>query len=178
MLTKRLAETVRPTGRDSYLGDEEIIVSKTDLQGHLTYCNDIFLRVAQITEEQALGAPHCIIRHPDMPRSIFKLLWDYLTERKEIFAYVNNLSANGDNYWVFAHVTPSFDGRGNVVGYHSSRRKPRPEQIAKIAPLYATLLTVERSHSNPKDAAAAGVAALTELIKKQGLTYDEFIFTI
>jgi PAS domain S-box-containing protein len=178
MLIKRFAETVRPTGRESFLGDEEIIVSKTDPQGRIVYANDIFLRVAHMTEEQALGSPHCIVRHPDMPRSVFKLLWDTLSQKKEIFAFVNNMASNGDNYWVFAHVTPTLDGKGNITAYHSSRRKPTKEQVAKIAPLYATLMDVERPYGNPKEAAAAGLAAVSDLLKKNGVTYDEFIFTV
>ena len=178
MLIHRFSETVKPTGHESFLGDEEIIVSKTDLQGRITYCNDVCLRVAGMTAEQALGSPHCVVRHPEMPRSVFKLLWDTIQNQKEIFAYVNNMSSNGDNYWVFAHVTPTLDSKGKLIGYHSSRRKPTREQVAKIAPIYTTLLNVERAYTNPKEAAAAGVAALTDLLQKQRMSYDEFVFTI
>ena len=178
MLVTRFSDTVRPSGRESFLGDEEIIVTKTDILGHITYANDVFLRVANLTEQQALGAPHCIIRHPAMPRCVFKLLWDTLAEKKEVFAYVNNMASNGDNYWVFAHVTPTLDRRGNIVAYHSSRRKPTAAQVAKVAPIYASLLDVERRHSNPKEAAAAGLASVGNFLRTQGMPYDEFIFTV
>lgn len=115
--------------------DDELIVSKTDLKGRITYANDVFLRVANLAPREALGAPHSLIRHPDMPRCVFKLLWDTIESGEEIFAYVINLAGNGDHYWVFAHVTPSFDASGRMVGYHSNRRRPSAEQIAKIVPI-------------------------------------------
>ncbi|HPV77190.1 MAG TPA: PAS domain-containing protein, partial [Gemmatimonadaceae bacterium] len=91
---------VVPSGRERSFGEDEIIVSKTDLQGKITYANDVFIRVSGYEEDELLGAPHSIIRHPDMPRAVFKLLWDTLATGREVFAYVNNMARNGDNYWV------------------------------------------------------------------------------
>ncbi len=119
-----------PTGIERHFGEDEIIVSKTDLQGKITYANDVFIRVSGYSEEELIGAPHSLIRHPDMPRAVFKLLWDTLAAGEEIFAYVNNLAASGDNYWVFAHVTPSLGADGKVIGYHSNRRVPEPARVA------------------------------------------------
>jgi PAS domain S-box-containing protein len=127
-----------PTGRESFLDLEEIIVSKTDLKGRITYANDVFLRVARMTEAEVIGAPHNIIRHPEMPRAVFQLLWERIESGHECFAYVLNMAKNGDHYWVFAHVTPSRDAKGTITGYHSNRRKPDPGQIAAVAPLYKT----------------------------------------
>jgi PAS domain S-box-containing protein len=88
-----LKETlVQPTGRERTWGDEEIIVSKTDLKGIITYANRTFLNVAGYTEEEVLGKPHNMIRHPDMPRCVFKLLWDTIESGNEIFAYVKNMA--------------------------------------------------------------------------------------
>jgi PAS domain S-box-containing protein len=117
-----LKETlVQPTGRERTWGDEELIVSKTDLKGIITYANRTFLSVAGYTEQEILGKPHSIIRHPDMPRCVFKLLWDTIESGNEIFAYVKNMAKNGDHYWVFAHVTPTLDAHGNIIGYHANR---------------------------------------------------------
>ena len=118
--------TARPTGVERHLGPDELIVSKTDLQGRITYANESFLRIGAFTEDQVIGQPHNLIRHPEMPRAVFKLLWDTVQSRQELFAYVVNLAADGAHYWVLAHVTPSFDERGQVVGYHSNRRRPHP----------------------------------------------------
>ena len=103
--------TAAPTGRERMFGEDEIIVSKTDLKGRITYANSVFLRVAGYAEEDVLGQPHSMIRHPGMPRAVFKLLWETIAGGREIFAYVKNMARDGDHYWVFAHVTPSFDNR-------------------------------------------------------------------
>jgi PAS domain S-box-containing protein len=169
---------IRPTGIERPWSADELIVTKTDLKGRITYANKVFLRLAQLTEAEALGQPHNIIRHPEMPRCVFKLLWDTLEAKKEIFAFVNNMAMNGDHYWVFAHVTPSFDNSGQVIGYHSNRRKPRPEQIAKIAPLYDQLLREEQKHASPKDGLAAATEILLRLLQDKDMTYDEFVFAV
>ena len=96
-----------PSGRERTFARDELIVSKTDPKGRLVYVNDVFLEVSGFRESEIIGQPHSIIRHPEMPRAVFKLLWDVILGGKEIFAYVNNMAKNGDNYWVFAHVTPS-----------------------------------------------------------------------
>lgn len=157
----------------------ELIVTKTDLKGHITYANDVFLRLASYPEKQVIGAPHCLIRHPHMPHGVFKLLWDTLGQEKEIFAYVLNRSANGDHYWVLAHVTPSYDGRGKVTGYHSNRRVA-DENVLKnvIEPLYANARSVEAKYSNPKEKASAGLAFLQDVLQQKGKTYEEFVFSL
>jgi len=101
------ARKIEPTGVESHFGDDEIIVSKTDPRGVITYANEIFIRVSGYSEEELLGAPHSILRHPAMPRCVFKLLWDTIQGGREIFAYVVNLAKTGNHYWVLAHVTPS-----------------------------------------------------------------------
>lgn len=169
---------VVPSGIERHFGEDEIIVSKTDLQGKITYANDVFIRVAGYTEDELIGAPHSLIRHPDMPRAVFKLLWDTLAGGHEIFAYVNNMAATGDNYWVFAHVTPSFGADGSIVGYHSNRRVPDPAQVAKVEPLYAALLATERRHHDRRDGLVASVAQLEGILAQAGLTYHEWVWTI
>ena len=167
----------RPTGIERPWGDEEVIVSKTNLKGHITYANNVFLRLAQLTPKEALGQPHNIIRHPHMPRCVFKFLWETIQDKREIFAYVLNMAKSGDHYWVFAHVTPSFDKNLNIVGYHSNRRKPQPTQIAKIKDIYAALLQEETRHSSPKDGLIASCELLSKTIQSTGMSYDEFIFS-
>src|ERR1017187_6768808 len=85
------------TGKERFFGEEEIFVSKTDLKGHITYANEVFLRVAGYDEEEVLGQPHSMIRHPAMPRCVFKLLWDQIQVGREIFAYVVNRAKTGDH---------------------------------------------------------------------------------
>ena len=169
---------VTPTGVESLFGEEEIIVSKTDPKGRLTYVNDVFLRVSHYRLEDLLGQPHSVIRHPQMPRVVFKLLWDTIQAKKEIFAYVLNMASNGDHYWVFAHVTPSFDAAGNVIGFHSNRRKPDAAQIGAIKPLYDDLLAIENKTEDRKIGMENASETLFGLLKQKGKNYDEFVFSI
>ena len=155
------------------MNEDDFIVSKTDTKGKLTYVNKIFMEMAEYTEEELLGKPHSIIRHPDMPKAVFKLLWDRIQNKEEIFAYVVNKTKNGNEYWVYANVTASLDERGNIIGYYSVRRKPNPEALAIIKPLYAQMLQAERSGG-----IAAGEKVLNDLIHKEGVSYDELIISI
>ena len=167
------------TRRERFFNQSDIIVSKTDLKGRIVYANRLFMDLADMDDRQILGAPHSVIRHPEMPRCVFQLLWDTIQEKKEIFAYVVNRSAKGDHYWVLAHVTPSFDGNGNVNGYHSNRRVPDRAVLDSIViPLYRTLLEEENKHANRKEGQQAGFALLQNILKDKGVRYDEFIFSL
>lgn len=167
---------IQPNGREAYFGEEEIIVSKTDLKGIITYANDVFVRVSGFTEKELLGKPHNIIRHPEMPMCVFQLLWDTLKAREEIFAYVVNMAKDGSAYWVFAHVTPSYDMRGNHIGYHSNRRVPYPDALPPVKALYKQLCEIERRHANKKEAIAASTDAMMNVLKQAGKSYGEFVF--
>ena len=174
-----MARDTTLTGVERMFDDDEIIVSKTDLKGHITYANNVFLRLADMTEKEALGAPHSVIRNPEMPRAVFKLLWDTIQQGKEIFAYVVNRSKNGDHYWVLAHVTPSYDASGNIVGYHSNRRVPDRRILDDIIrPLYKDLLAEEAKHGNRKEGLDASTNMLLNILKEKGVGYDEFILTL
>lgn len=171
-------EQITPTYNERTFGDDEIIVSKTNDKGHITYANDVFLKLALYDEEEVLGAPHSLVRHPDMPRAIFKLLWDTIQNGEEIFAYVMNMAKNGDHYWVYAHVTPSFDANGAISGFHSNRRVPEAAALAKVKPLYQQLLAEENRHANRRDGMEASTRVLTDLLAENGLTYEEFVFSL
>lgn len=166
------------TGVERNFPEDEIIVSKTDPKGRLTYVNDVFLTVSGYTEAECIGQPHSMIRHPDMPRAIFKLLWETITSGREIFAYVNNRAKNGDHYWVLAHITPNFGPSGEIIGFHSNRRVARAGALAKIKPLYQSLLDTERKAADRKVGQDASFQQLTDLLAREGKTYGEFIFDL
>lgn len=175
---RQFMRTVQPTGRERALSEAELIVSKTDLKGVITYANTVFSRLASLPEHEALGAPHSIIRHPDMPRCVFQLLWDTISSGREIFAYVNNLARDGENYWVFAHVTPTFDHDGRIVAYHSNRRRPDRSAVEKCIPLYAELKAMEDSHSSKTEGCQRALAHVVSMLEAQGVSYDEFVFSL
>lgn len=167
------------TGKERFFGADDLIVSKTDLKGRITYANRLFMNLAGLDEAGCMGAPHSVVRHADMPRSVFQLLWDTIEKGQEIFAYVKNRSQNGDYYWVYAHVTPTFEPGGKTTGYHSTRRSPdRDILTGKILPLYDKLLIAERGVADRKDGQRKGVALLTDILKAEGKSYDEYILTL
>lgn len=170
---------LNPKGIERKLEQDDIIVSKTNLKGHILYANDVFLSIADYKLSDVLGQPHSLIRHEMMPRCIFQLLWQQLQAGREIFAYVINNTKNNDGYyWVLAHVTPSRDPGGNIVSYHSNRRRPTQEAIAVISELYQKLLVEEKRAGNRKDGQSAGYALLMRILEEKGMDYDEFIQTI
>ena len=85
---------ITPTNIEHQLEADDFIVSKTDTRGRITYCNRIFMKIAGYSEAQLLGKQHNIIRHPDMPRSVFKMLWDTIEGGREFFGYVKNLRSD------------------------------------------------------------------------------------
>ena len=160
---------------------DEFIVSKTDASGKLTYCNRIFIDYAGYSERELLGHQHNIVRHPDMPRSVFHLLWSTLKSGNEFFGYVKNISKDGSYYWVIANVTPSYSGSGtgakDIIGFFSVRRKPDPEKVRVMEIIYKDMLSAEKQ-AGSRDAIAAGTKVLMDIVNKTGKDYREFILSL
>ncbi|MFI5495009.1 PAS domain-containing protein [Actinoplanes sp. NPDC051859] len=169
---------VRPTGVERTFDQGRLIVTKTDRKGVLQYANALFLELSAFPESEVIGQPHNMIRHPDMPRVIFKLMWERLLAGQEIFAYVVNLAGDGAHYWVFAHVTPSFDANGQITGFHSNRRSPDRAAVTAIQALYARLSAEEQKHSRPADALEASGRLLDSMLTERGQNYDEFVWAL
>jgi len=168
---------ITPTSVEKVMREDDFIVSKTDLKGRITYGNRVFIEFSGYDERELLGAQHNIIRHPDMPRAVFKLLWDAIQDKRECNAYVKNMAKDGSFYWVFANVTPSFDRDGNVVGYFSVRRKPGASGLKTAGDLYHAMLEAEQ-RAGARDAIAASTKILTDLLAEKGMSYDELVLAI
>lgn len=173
---RKLARIVQPTMNERFFEKNDIIVSKTNLKGHLTYVNRIFMSISDYGESELLGQPHSVIRHPDMPRTIFKLFWSQLQEKREVFAYVKNMAKNGDFYWVLAHATPSIDPSGELLGYHSNRRVPDRRVIDDVVvPLYRDLKRIEDQEPDRRVGLDESWRRLNALLQQRGIGYDEFV---
>ena len=149
---------------------DAFLVSKTDTKGKITYCNIPFAQIVGAKGNELIGKPHNIVRHPDMPRVVFKILWEYVKNKKEVFAYVKSKSLDGSFYWVFANVTASLDQSGNIIGYYSVRRKPNPKALEVIIPLYRQLLEAEKSGG-----LEASSRLLESFLQKKNKSYDELM---
>ena len=105
-------------------------------------------------------------------------MWGTIQAGKEFFGYVLNRATNGDHYWVFAHITPSHDANGALIGFHSNRRKPDPAQIATVAPIYARLVEAEQREANAKEGQRRGATLFNSMLAERKLSYDQFAFSL
>ncbi|WP_104747646.1 PAS domain-containing protein [Helicobacter cetorum] len=155
---------------ERFVEEEGFLVSKTTTKGVITYANEPFVQIVGAKSlQELLGKPHNIIRHPDMPKTAFKYLWETIQAKNEANVFVKNMSLDKrDFYWVFANVTPSFDMHGNVIGYYSVRRKPNPKAVNEISSIYQTLLKCERQVGGM----ALAQKALGELLQTHKTTFD------
>ncbi|KAJ9959198.1 PAS domain-containing protein [Campylobacter jejuni] len=159
--------------REIFLQEDSLITSKTDLKGNIIYANNDFLKYAGYKVDELLYKSHNIVRHEDMPRTVFKCLWDYIQKGDEIFAFVKNKSKDGNFYWVFANVSASFDTNGDIINYYSVRRMPNKSAISTIESLYSDLLRAEQQQGLNK-----GVEMLKNFCKDADKTYNELIFSL
>lgn len=169
--------SIIPTNREHKLADNDFIVSKTDTKGRITYANRVFMEIAQYPESELLNVQHNIVRHPEMPRGVFRFLWDTIKKNQEFFGFVKNMCANGDYYWVFANVTPDYDLNGQLQGYYSVRRKPPESAIRAVTPIYQEMLAIEK-RSGPKEGPNQSIAYLQQFLETNKTSYQELVFDL
>jgi PAS domain S-box-containing protein len=146
---------------------EELFVSKTDKRGIIEYGNPVFVRVSGYLEDQLVGAPHKIIRHRDMPKSVFKIFWAKLQTNQPVIAYIKNRAIDGKYYWVLATAYPSADNNG----YLSIRIKPQSDRLPLIEKIYKDTLQLEQEKGIEE-----GTKYLINEIHKLGFeNYEEFM---
>lgn len=170
-----MKNTIQPTKKERVMRDNDFIVSKTDLKGRISYANEIFIEFSGYSQDELLNTQHNIIRHPDMPRAVFNLLWETIKSGQEFNGYVKNMSKDGGFYWVFANVTPSYDDNNKVIGYYSVRRKPSVHATSIVEPIYKDMLAAEKS-AGAQTAIDAAIRLLLE--KLQGVNYEQFVLSI
>jgi len=132
-----------PTGREIKLDPNEIIMSKTDKKGIIEYANDYFMQICGYEEHELMGEPHNCIRHPLMPKIVFKILWHRLHTKKNIHAIVINLAKNGSHYWVITDFDFKLDEDGEIRAIYSRRRAATQKSIDFFGPLYKKLCEIE-----------------------------------
>ena len=168
----------RPTATDveHEVTSVDMIVSKGDAEGNITYTNPIFMKISGYTQAELLDQPHSILRHPDMPKAIFKYLWDNIKEGKDVTAYVKNLCKDGGYYWVLAQVRVAKNPDGSFRNYVSTRRQITEGAKETISKLYAKLLEIEKS-----DGMEASEQALMDFLAENGQsteTFNDFMMQI
>ncbi len=168
---------IQPTQKERVMKEKDFIVSKTDLKGLITYANPVFIEYSGYSQRELYKSQHNIIRHIDMPRGAFHLLWITLQSGKEFNGLVKNLSKDGGFYWVMANVTPSYDNHKNIIGYYSVRRKPSELALQTIKPIYKEMLEAEKQ-AGSKNAIEASTQLLMNKLANLGVEYEKFIITL
>ncbi len=158
-----------PIDEEIVLNKKDFIVSRTDLKGYITYANDYFMQICEYNKDELIGVNHNIIRHPDMPRLIFKVLWDRIKDGDKVFAFVKNLTKTGKFYWVLAEVEPAKKG-GKIVGYYSFRVRAPRHALKEISEVYKLLLDAEK-----EGGMKASQEVLENFLAKKRLSYDDYV---
>ena len=162
-----------PIDREIPLDPFRTIMSKTDKKGIIEFANDYFMEISRYKEWELMGQPHNVIRHPDMPKIIFKMLWDRLDEGQNIHAVVKNLAKDGSYYWVVTDFQTKYNDEGEIIAYYS-RRKAIPESVKNyFTDLYNKLRKIEDNGGME-----ASGAYFNGLLEDAGLSYDDFVLDI
>jgi PAS domain S-box-containing protein len=160
-----------PIDNEIKLSSKRYIVSKTDAKGIIEYGNDYFVEISGYTEAQLIGQPHSIVRHPDMPKVVFKMMWDRINRGKNIMAVVKNLAKDGSYYWVVTEFEPKIDPITNEILSHTAFRRAAPQKaIDTMMPIYQKLLEIEKTGGME-----ASEKYLRGFFEDNKTTYDEFI---
>ena len=160
-----------PSDREVDWNKNKVLLSKTDTKGTILYANEDFIDVSGYDEFELIGQPHNIIRHPDMPKVIFKFLWDSIKASKNIHAIIKNMAKTGRYYWVVTDFKIIADADGEIAGYFGTRKTVPEDIIVKfIEPLYKKLLHIEE---------VSGLSASEEyligFLEERNKTYMEYI---
>jgi PAS domain S-box-containing protein len=146
-----------------------MIVSKSDELGNITYTNPIFMKISGYSQGDLLDKPHSILRHPDMPKAIFKYLWENIQQGKDVVAYVKNLCKDGSFYWVIATVKIAKNPDGTFRNYMSTRKAITPTAKEIISNLYAKMLDAEQN-----EGIEASIKVLEEFLVSEGESFETF----
>jgi len=157
------------TDNEIELAPTDVIVSTTDLKGTITYANDVFVKISGYSRKELIGQPHNILRHPQMPKAIFKYLWGELLEGRSLYAFVKNRTKNGDFYWVKVYAMP-IKRDGEIIKLISYRQHINKYARGVANSLYELLVDYEKTHT-PEESLKFFVNFLYE----RNLTYNDFI---
>ena len=160
----------KPIDKEIILDKTKIIMSKTDAKGIIEYANQYFIDICGYDEWELMAEPHSIIRHPDMPRIVFKLLWERLHKGENIHALVKNLAKDGSYYWVITNFETIYNDKGKIIAHFSRRKAPPRYAIDTIIPIYKMLVDIEN-----KKGMDASRKFLYDFLESKKVTYDDFI---
>ena len=155
---------------------DDLLVSKTDLQGSITYCNSSFMIYSGRNLEDLMGTRLIAIKHPDMPASIYRHMWEELKSINEVNCLLKNQNKEGDYYWTYLNATPNFDADSKHIGYLFVQRSASEQAIAYFDALYKEMSVMESQYQSDDEAMDASYQLLDNIAAAQG-GHNEFVFT-
>ncbi len=159
-----------PIDEEIKFSKKKFIVSKTDINGIITFVNKNFCDISGYSENELIGVPHNIIRHPDMPRAIFFLIWNSLLRGEPVSGVIKNLAKSGKYYWVIADLDIKKDKNGNIKSFTAFRRAAPQHVIDEIEELYETMLNIEKRRGME-----GSLSYLESYLEEKGMNYEEFL---
>ncbi|HHH19547.1 MAG TPA: hypothetical protein ENK86_03400 [Campylobacterales bacterium] len=149
---------------------QEVVISRTDKDGKIIYCNSTFIRINGFKGASIINQPESIIRHPEMPQTIFNIIWETLQKGLPIQAVIKNKTNDNQYYWSVVDWDPQKDNTNNVVSY-VSHGKQAPEQVIKIIePLYQMMYDIEKEHGME-----SALTYLHAFLDEQNMTYSQYL---
>ncbi|WP_456375932.1 PAS domain-containing protein [Lutibacter sp.] len=159
-----------PINEEINIPNNEILISVTNPKGIITEVNDIFIKISGYREDELIGVSHNIIRHPDMPKIMFKIVWNHIMDKENVMAVVKNLAKDGRYYWVVTDFVTRVDADNNIINYTAYRRPVHDEVKQVVIPLYRALCAIED---------VAGIKAsekfLNDYFEDRGTNYDDMV---
>lgn len=169
---KRLTKKDRPSpiNEEIIIPDDQVLISVTDPKGIIIEANEIFIKISGYSEDELVGSSHNIIRHPDMPKIMFKIVWDHIMDKENVMAVVKNLAKDGKYYWVVTDFVTRVDADRNIINYTAYRRPVHDKVKQAVIPLYKALRAIE-------DVAGMDAAEkfLNDYFEERDLNYDDMI---
>ena len=169
---KRLTKKDRPIplNEEIIIPDDQVLISITNPKGIITETNDIFTKISGYSEDELIGTSHNIIRHPDMPKIMFKIVWDHIMDKENVMAVVKNLAKDGKYYWVVTDFVTRVDADRNIINYTAYRRPVHDKVKQAVMPLYKALCAIED---------VAGIEAsekfLNDYFEERKTNYDDMV---
>jgi PAS domain S-box-containing protein len=159
------------------IGPNQLVITKSDPAGKITYCNQSFFELSGYTEQELIGQPHNIFRHPDMPSGLFYLLWQTLGQKKEFNGFIKNITKSGDSYWAFTNITPVYSATGQLTGYTCAKRQANSAAETLFSMYYEQMADEEQGQKNDASAKRS-LQLLIDMLSATGDSYEASVFKL
>jgi len=160
-------------GKEIKMKSNEVIFTKTDLSGRILFGNDVFEKMSGLKKEQYIGKPHSIIRHQDMPKAIFKIMWDAIQKGEDLIAIIKNTTVDGNYYWVATHFEVERDDNGKPIAYEAIRIPVSNKAKKEMEVFYKELRSIERMKG-----VEASEKYIQDFLFIKNITFNDYMYAL